>query len=79
MAHDQKMSSLALSELEDTKTDAKQTVFRETHLKELVEIFVIAMSHNIYSTQRLNRFAIPLEAREIGIIVSRTKRRLEDK
>ncbi len=76
MARDSRMSTNALFELEEMKADGKQVAFRDTHLKGLVEIFVTAMLNSIYSTQRLNRFAAPLKAREIGTIVSRTKGKL---
>lgn len=78
MARDKTMSLTVISELEAMKAETSQSSFRETHLKELVEIFVIAMTNNIYSSQRLNRFAMPMESTEIGKIVSRVKRRQED-
>lgn len=78
MANDKNMSSIAISELEAMKADAKQTALREGHLKDLIEIFVIAMSNGIYSAQRLNKFAAPLASREIGPIVARARRRLAE-
>ena len=78
MARDKGMSPTALSELEDLKADGRQAPFRDTHLKALVEIFVTAMSNGLYSAQRLNRFAVPLESRAIGEIVNRVRRRSTD-
>ncbi|MBX9659101.1 MAG: toll/interleukin-1 receptor domain-containing protein [Nitrospiraceae bacterium] len=75
MARDREMSANALSELEEMKSESKQTAFRDAHLKGLVEIFVTAMSNGSYSAQRLNKFAAPLSSREIGVIVNRVKRR----
>jgi tetratricopeptide (TPR) repeat protein len=78
MARDRGMSKTALSELEEFRTDARQAALRDAHLKTLVEIFVTAMSNGIYSAQRLNRFAVPMVSREIGVIVSRVRRRSAD-
>ncbi|MBX9859635.1 MAG: toll/interleukin-1 receptor domain-containing protein [Sphingomonas sp.] len=75
MARHALMAPTALSELEDMKADAKQAASRDAHLNGLVEIFVTAMSNGIYSAQRLNKFAAPLESREIGAIVARVRRR----
>jgi hypothetical protein len=74
MARDSKFASIALVELEDLKADAKQAMFKETHLKELVTIFATAMLHGVYSAQRLNKFAAPLSSRDIGAIVARVRR-----
>jgi hypothetical protein len=77
MARHKKLAPAALSELEELKADPKQAMFRDVHLKGLVEIFVTAMSHGVHSPQRLNRFAVPLGSRDIGAIVSRVRRRQE--
>ncbi|UWU20937.1 toll/interleukin-1 receptor domain-containing protein [Rhizobium sp. CB3060] len=78
MARDKRMSSTALSELEEMKADVRKAGLRDAHLKGLVEIFVTAMFNDIYSAQRLNRFAAPLESREIGAILNRLRRRSAD-
>jgi len=75
MARDKGMANDALSELEDMKADRRQLAFRDAHLRGLVEIFVTAMSHDNYSSQRLNRFAAPLGSRDIGVIVNKVRRR----
>ena len=78
MARNKGMSMNVLSELDSFKVDARQAARWDTHLKTLVEIYVTAMLNSSYSAQRLNRFAVPLESREIGAIVSRVRRRLAD-
>lgn len=74
MSRNKNMSDSALLELEQMKSDSKHVAFIDTHLKRLVEIFVIAMLNGNYSSQRLNRFATPLQTREIGAIITRAKR-----
>lgn len=64
-----------LSELEALKADSRHASFRDTHMKDLVEIFVSAMNNGMYSANRLNKFAAPLPSREIGKIVARVNRR----
>lgn len=78
MARDREMSSIAISELEALRADAKQAAFRDIHMKELVDIFVTAMSNGVYSAQRLNRFAVGLKSSEIGKIVNRVRRKSAD-
>jgi len=75
MAGNSGMAANVLSELEDMKADGKQAAFRDAHLKELVDVYVAAMSKGVYSAQRLNKFAAPLNSREIGAIVNRVRRR----
>lgn len=75
MAREKEMAPVVMLELEELKSDPKQAMLRDVHLRRMVEIFVIAMSNDIHSPQRLNRFAAPLGSREIGSIVSRTKRK----
>jgi hypothetical protein len=75
MARNSGMAANALSELDDMKADGRQTAFRDNHLKELVEVYVTALSNSAYSAQRLNKFAAPLNSRDIGIIVGRVRRK----
>lgn len=75
MAADKAMSQKALSELEGLKADPKASSFRESHLKELTEIFVTGMLNGIYSPQRLNSFATGLKGHDIGAIVARARRK----
>jgi hypothetical protein len=72
------MSPTALSDLEKMKADSEQAAFRDAYLQRLVEILVTVMLNGTYSAQRLNRFAAPLGSREIGLIVSRARRRFTD-
>ena len=75
MARDKEMASSAMLELEEMKSDPRQSLLRESHMKGLVEIFVTAMTNSVNNQHRLNKFATPLGSREIGAIVGRVKRR----
>lgn len=79
MARDKEMAPFALSELEEMKSDPRQSLLRDSHLKSLVDIFATAMASSVSNQQRLNKFATPLGSREIGAIVSRVNRRGADR